>query len=175
VVAIRTAVEILAGAYVWPDWLSPQLSAELNRIGEEEVRIRYAIQHGDLHGGNLLVGANGHPILIDFGRTGESIAGWDAAALELSLLFHPDRPDIAWPTRDHVAHFMNFPAYVASCPYGTSLERLRQWGYEASGSERSFAAVSLAYCRWQAGFATVDHERLEGVVNALVEVLRPRV
>jgi len=89
-------------------------------IEKRAVTIRWCTQHGDFHPGNVLVGRDYTPTLIDFGRVGRAPASLDPLTLELSLLFHPDFRTFLgnWPTKDSLEHWSNVKQYVADCPCG---------------------------------------------------------
>jgi len=52
------------------------------------VQARICVQHGDLHGLNVLVGAMNAPLLIDFAEVRHGPAATDPVILELSAIFH---------------------------------------------------------------------------------------
>ncbi len=77
---------------------------------DREIQARWACSHGDLHGCNILVSLH-DTALIDYGDVGEGPASLDPVTLELSLLFHPDAP--------------NMPGRMAFCRAGDSMGRSR--------------------------------------------------
>ena len=56
------------------------------RMLEETIDGTFSTIHGDLHPGNILIGANDSALLIDFARTREGHTIFDWATLEMSLL-----------------------------------------------------------------------------------------
>jgi CheY-like chemotaxis protein len=62
---------------------------DLGWVGEfekAEIQTRWCCTHGDMHGENVLVSANGSAVIIDYGDVGEATASLDPITLELSLL-----------------------------------------------------------------------------------------
>ena len=92
----------LRSARVFDDQLTTYEVA-LERLGWREVEaieveMNMSVQHGDLHGRNLLVDDEGLPLIIDYGDVGEGPALLDPVTLELSLLLHDEHPDLGgWP------------------------------------------------------------------------------
>ena len=84
-----------------------------------EVQSRWACVHGDLHGCNILVAADGTIVLIDYGDVGEGPASLDPVTLELSLLFHPEAAGAAggWPSVEQARAWGALDAYVVDCPF----------------------------------------------------------
>ena len=68
--------ELVAVVNVWPDRLAQPDMAELPGYP----------QHGDLHARNILISANGRPVLIDWARYGPWPMAYDVQRLELQLL-----------------------------------------------------------------------------------------
>lgn len=90
---VALSVGALRQEFVADDRIEPY-SETLSGIGLDRVEVVVVellefLQHGDLHGANLLVKPNGEPFLIDFGRTGVHPGPLDPVLLELSLMFHP--------------------------------------------------------------------------------------
>ncbi len=56
-------------------------------LEEVEVRVRLSVQHGDLHGGNILVTDSGDPVIIDYGEIGEFVCCLDRLFSSLATTF----------------------------------------------------------------------------------------
>src|SRR5207253_9629204 len=71
-------------------------------------------QHGDLHGANVIVNAQSHPYMIDFGRVGTYTAATDPITLELSFIFHPAGRAAAggWPSPDQADRWADPHAFA---------------------------------------------------------------
>ena len=87
---------------------SSLLDAE--RTEAKEIECLQAVQHGDLHGSNVLCRSDGTALVVDFGSMTRTAVCLDAVVLELSLLFHPDSPlqGLRWPSLEQ-AHSMVGP------------------------------------------------------------------
>lgn len=116
---------------------------ELVALEGIELSLPMALAHGDLHGENILVDSRGLPVLIDFGDAGWCAPGLDPITLEMSLLFHSEKPvrglsqmtveqAAKWGDVDYFAAVAGAPEFVRAC---------RQWALEAGGE----AAYGTAY------------------------------
>ena len=65
--------------------LEPQVRA----LDSKTVRAHWCLQHGDLHGKNVLVDMDAHPVLIDYADVRTTTGCLDPVTLELSTVFHP--------------------------------------------------------------------------------------
>lgn len=112
-----------------------------------EIQSRWACVHGDLHGCNILVAAEGAIVLIDYGDVGEGPASLDPVTLELSLLFHPDaaRPAEGWPTVEQAKAWGALDAYVVDCPFPEFVRGCRRWALNVGAGSRDVAASAYSY------------------------------
>ena len=112
-------------------------AADLDEIGwrgVEAVRLTMsqAVQHGDLHGRNVLIDVEGRPLIIDYGDVGLSSALLDAVTLELSLLFHSEHPDRGgWPTLGQAHNWFHLEEYVRESPVREIVIACREWALSA--------------------------------------------
>jgi len=92
----------------------------------------YSVQHGDLHGENVLVGTGGNILLIDFGDVGVSPIVLDPLTLEFSLLFHSDSPTLGsgWPTVAQAERWWDVDSYLENCPVPDFVVACRAWSLE---------------------------------------------
>jgi hypothetical protein len=147
---------------------------ELERL---EIEVRSCIQHGDLHGANLLVDRGGNPKLIDFGRTGRGPACLDALTLELSLVFHPRGRDMClpWPSVEQVAQWPELDAYVQECPCEAFVRRARSWALTVCGSAEEVLATAYALGCRQLLFEDTDSDKAVVLIRACAShLLRER-
>ena len=66
------------------------------RVEERTLDATEVVQHGDLHGLNVLVDSVGTPLLIDFADVGPHIGADDPVNLELSFIFHSQSREQGW-------------------------------------------------------------------------------
>lgn len=136
-----------------------------------EIQTRWACVHGDLHGCNVLVSADGAIILIDYGNVGEGPASLDPVTLELSLLFHPEVAGVAgqWPSSDQARAWGDLDAYLVDCPFPEFLRECRQWAHRVAAGNRDVAASAYSYLVRQLKYDDTNKELavalLEGVRN----------
>ena len=134
-----------------------------------EIQSRWACVHGDLHGCNILVSADGTIVLIDYGDVGEGPASLDPVTLELSLLFHPDAAGAAgaWPTVDQAKSWGELDIYLVDCPFPEFVRECRAWALRVGAGNRDVAASAYSYLIRQLKYEDTNKERalalLEGV------------
>lgn len=125
------------------------------------IQVRWASQHGDLHGANVLVDASARPVLIDYGRTGPAPLTVDPLTLELSPLFHASSPvqDSAWPSISRLGEWDNLTDYLRDCPFPEFVRATRAWtkSVRAGGREEYSTLNALALRNLQ--YPDVDHDR----------------
>lgn len=137
--------------------MEPELAG---RLQPRLIQVVRAVQHGDLHLGNALMGQSGDPVLIDYGRTGQKLAAYDAVTLELSLAFHPDGRAIAgaWPTVDQASVFDELNEYLVDCPFPDFVRRCRTWAFDVANGDREVYACVLSYAARQLRFDDTNHD-----------------
>jgi CheY-like chemotaxis protein len=137
------------------------------------IHCRRGPQHGDLHGGNVLVRGDGEPVLIDFGALRRGPVALDAITLELSLLFHPDSPvrDSEWPDPATADRWFDLERYVAHSPCAAVVRACREWAYASAASDREIAAVVYAYAVRQLKFSDTDHQLALALARAAANEL----
>jgi len=99
---------------------------------EQEVEVQIALQHGDLHGQNILVDAGESPLLIDFGDVREALSVLDAVTLEFSWVFHSGSPlkDDSWPTLEQAECWHDLETYLRGCPVPDSIRACRDYAHD---------------------------------------------
>lgn len=138
-------------------------------LENREIQSRWACIHGDLHGCNVLVSADGAINLIDYGDVGEGPASLDPATLELSLLFHPVVAGAAgaWPSTDQAKAWGDLDAYLVDCPFPEFIGECRNWALRVAAGNRDVAASAYSYLVRQFKYEDTNKELaaalLEGV------------
>jgi len=111
-----------------------------------EIQTLWACIHGDLHGANALLSKDGRAVLIDYGDVGDGTVSLDPNTLELSLLFHPDGPDMGdWPSLDQAKHWGSPDAYLQGCPAEEFVRECRRWANDVAAGPREIAASAYSY------------------------------
>ena len=67
---------------------------EVERAEGMIISVREFVQHGDLHGLNVLVDGRGQPLIIDYGDLGQHPGSLDPVTLEMSFVFHAEHPEV---------------------------------------------------------------------------------
>jgi CheY-like chemotaxis protein len=150
---------------IQPGWL------EAERISLQTCRCPV---HGDLHGGNVLVDAEGHPVLIDFGRCGTGDAALDPVTLELSLLFHPGADDLRhdWATPERASHWSDLDEYAIGSPLEAFIRACREWAHEVAAGRREINANAYGYAVRQLQYADTNQALAVAVANSATQDLR---
>jgi CheY-like chemotaxis protein len=121
----------------------------------------WCVVHGDLHGENALVAADGAPVLIDYGDCDPGPRSLDPVSLEFSLLFHPKSPLVngAWPNDEQARRWFDLDAYLQDCPVPVFVRATRVWASAAAAGQRELAATTYAYLVRQLRFSTTNGNR----------------
>lgn len=139
-----------------------------------QIQTRWCCGHGDLHGENMLVRADGSTVLIDYGDVGEGTASLDPITLELSLLFHVNGPLRgagvgfgAWPTREQAAAWGSIDFYVAGCPAEAFVRACRAWAHRSAAGQREMAATAYSYLVRQLKYDDTNKELALALLNGV--------
>lgn len=147
-------------------YLSDEVAAELARIyGFDDLEslerrplsVQISCTHGDLHGANVLVGADDKPSLIDYGDVGDGCSVVDPLTLELCLFSHPLGvacrggwlPDFSVPWENTAA---------ASSPIGDFIVAARTWTHAAAFGDQDVFANGYGYCFKQLKYPDTDKD-----------------
>jgi CheY-like chemotaxis protein len=126
---------------------------------QRRVQTRWSCVHGDLHGGNILVNGDGVPVLIDYGDVKEGPAAIDPITLELSVLFHPDRPkNVTWPSAEQARAWGDVSAYTQQCPFAEFIKACRAWSDRVGVGPREISASAYGYLLRQLKYPDTDKE-----------------
>jgi hypothetical protein len=126
---------------------SGPLEEKIGDLDELEISTSSCIQHGDLHGENILVDRAGKPVLIDYAKTANACGCLDAITLELSAVFHPGAQAGrgAWPSLTQMSSWADLDSYLVGCPYPEFIRTARNWAVSVAESQQEIEAVALAY------------------------------
>lgn len=153
-------------------WISEKLDGlDFRKYERKSVDVNLGIQHGDLHLGNILVGPNVDPYLIDFARTSDQMSMTvDPITLELSLLFHPGGTEICggWPTPETAQNWEDLDSYLKGCPFPNYIKEARQLSIGRARSKDEYLAVCYAYCVRQLRYE-VNKELATLIIKSILE------
>lgn len=152
---VQIADEILA------PFSSALQTSPWRQIEERSIEVTETLQHGDLHGFNILVRADGQPLLIDFGRTGSSSCCLDPIVLELSVFFHEQSPfkDEPWPALEQCENWPDLDAFVAGALLEDFIRDVRSWTLEVAPSEELVYATAYCHSLRQLKYPDTDKAR----------------
>ena len=156
-------------------FLDPDEVRELRRIEQAIVDSSSCMQHGDLHGLNVLVDSRSEPVVIDYGDVKRANPALDPAALELSAIFHPDAQVArrGWPDEDTIRRFLELDVYLADCPYPSFVKACRAWAEQARTSEPEWLASAWAYAARQLKYQNPTDHLARVLMEAAGKALAP--
>lgn len=173
VVTRLVGIEELVEPLVTLDFLQEQL-AEMGVAGPRtslSILSERSLQHGDLHGGNVLV-KDQHPALIDFGKRATASRLLDPVTLMLSMWLHPDG---MWFTSTTASDepVAAIRAIIDRAPDELSNESLRavaRWVVAIEPDPRELWSICLGYAVRQLWYETAQNEaaaeRIAAIANA---------
>ena len=103
------------------------------------------IQHGDLHGKNILVSEEYSPIIIDYGDIKEASSVLDIVTLELSPYFHPATSGKVSPPIELFENWFDEDIHLSLSPFPKVSEFLREWKNNNSFMAREYIVTVYAY------------------------------
>lgn len=164
---VRTIDAVMSS--ISPDHLSPD---EVARVEMLEVDGPVGLQHGDLHGENVLVDPDVNPLLIDFGDVGRLPVGLDPLVLESSLVFHPRSPFLSsgWPTDDQLENWSDLDSFVVGCPGPAFVRACRTW-QRALIDDRVADAILWSHAARQLKYGVVAPQRLAVILRGVAQRL----
>lgn len=150
--------------------LAGDLARRIRALDGVSILGRECLQHGDLHGKNVLVNNEGAPMLIDYADFGHTIGVLDPVTAELSAVFHPGAADARgdWPTAHRMSEYFDLEAYLDGCPFPDYVRSCRAW-QQAVGGKHEIAAVVLAYALRQLRYDDTDQELGSALIEAALE------
>jgi len=135
---------------ICPDHKFEKLTKIRQRLGLDEfekkiLNANYSIQHADLHGLNILVSEELHPIIIDYGDIKLAPSVLDIVTLELSPYFHPHLREHKAPEMELFENWFNNDNFLSMAPFPKVSKFLREWKAENYFLEREYVATVYAY------------------------------
>jgi hypothetical protein len=172
-VSIQAIVEEIAGNQGLAKLLELAIPG-MEEVLSGQVDCFRSIQHGDLHGANVLCKPDGSDVcIIDYGDVGEFVATFDIVTLELSVFFHPassSRVEVQ-TLKLLAAHWFD-DARMEAGGFPRWLIDLRGWARSAALSHLEYAAVVLAYSARQLKYDDTDHDLASILIRAAATELR---
>ena len=152
-------------------WISTLGRERVTAAEANQVDLGYSIQHGDLHGLNVLVNGEGHPLIIDYGTLDWHPAALDAVTLELSYVFHEQHPSLgSWPSVEQASSWFDLDRYSADSPVAEIVHSCREWA-ESVASKRDLAAIVFAHAARQLKYPDTTKSLALAVAQAAMTVL----
>jgi CheY-like chemotaxis protein len=152
------------------------------RIASEEIRderdvtiiVRSSMSHGDLHGLNILVTADGQPTLIDYGEVRRANAALDPVTLELSAVFHPTMEGAfgGWPSEAQCRNWFDLNAYCQGSPIADFVSTCRSWATAVAAGEAEIRATAYAYGLRQMKYDNPSRRCAVALAEGAIDALR---
>jgi CheY-like chemotaxis protein len=158
---VQTTVGAIRSRYVADEQAAELATAfglgDLANLESRPLSAQRSCTHGDLHGGNVLIGPADRPSLIDFGDVGETWSAIDPITLELCLFSHPSgvkacngwKPDFSIP-------WERTSDYAAASPAPEFIQAVRRWSHEAAFGDLDVLANAYSYCLRQLKYPDTD-------------------
>jgi CheY-like chemotaxis protein len=146
---------------------------EIDRVEAMPCHANACVQHGDLHGENILVSDSNRAIVIDFGSVFDAWASLDPITLELSSVFHPAGAKVrgSWPTHEQAGDWADLESYLKGCPIEKFIRACREWAWAMSNGDREFYATSYSYALRQLQYGDVDSDLAKAVATGVAAKL----
>lgn len=143
------------------------LGLDFSAVEEKQVKINRCVLHSDLHGSNVLIAEDGHPLLIDFASVAEGPASIDPVLLEMSLVFHPYGRQVL-PSGDELLErdWTDTDGYCAILPAPDIGAFCREWAHETAGSEGEILAVAYGWALRQLMYPESNHPLARRIILA---------
>ena len=155
----------------WRDELGGE---RVERLESLPLSLNRSIQHGDLHGRNVLVDATGSPLIIDYDDLGEHPVGLDPVTLEMSFVFHSDHPDLdGWPSVEQASQWFDLTEYARGSSLGEVITACRQWAL-SEATRKELAAVVYVHAVRQLKYSDTEKPLALAIARAAMAELLDR-
>lgn len=145
---------------------------DISEVERLEIQVAECVQHGDLHGGNVLFDDRGNPMIIDYPDTGRTLASLDPIALELSTIFHKHAPDRrGWPSMAQARFWPDIASFSEGASFVGYLLACRDWALGVAGSEQEVCAVGYAYAMRQLKYEDTDKDLAREIIAGCIAAL----
>jgi CheY-like chemotaxis protein len=141
----------------------------IDEFEQKSLRVTMTIQHGDLHGKNILVSENNQPLIIDYGDIKIAPSTIDAVTLELSPFFHPSSRDKVNLIDGLAENWFDDVNYIKYCEFPLAFKTLREWARENAILRKEYAAVVYAYAVRQLTYEDTNKEFAIKLIHSAIE------
>ncbi|EHU2134087.1 response regulator [Acinetobacter baumannii] len=145
-----------------------KIGIDLDTIENTVIRSKWAIQHSDLHGKNILVSEDLNPIFIDFGDISYSPAVLDIVTLELSPYFHNDCSHHFIKDLDFFENWFNDSYHLNNSPFPEISVHLRELKRSRCFMTYDYAAVVYGYALRQLTYTDTNHDIAIKLINSAI-------
>ncbi|QUX93529.1 hypothetical protein CYL31_19900 [Marinomonas sp. A3A] len=147
-------------------------SVDFDDLEKKTIKVYQSIQHGDLHGKNILLTDTGNKaILIDYGDVKEASSLLDIVTLELSPYFHPNVAYNFIKETDYFDDWFDDDLYIKNSFFPEIASFLRQKKQTLAILNMGYVATVYAYALRQLTYDDTDHQAAIALVNAAIKKL----
>jgi len=141
---------------------------DLGIFENKSVNVNWSIQHGDLHGRNVLVSDDNQPVIIDYGGIDELPCSTDPITLELSPYFHPYF-DNKYPIAEGLVKHWYDDGYYERVVSPNVMRILRDWSDENAYLDREKLAVIYSYCVRQLTYPDTNKDMACDLIKVTID------
>ena len=174
-VSTNQSVGTIRSSYISDEQFAPwRCKLGHDRVEQVEkitIPVKNSVQHGDLHGLNVLVDTEGRPLIIDYGNLGQHPAAIDPITLELSFVFHPNHPKLyGWPNVEQAACWFDLTDYTRGSRLREVVNACREWSLSTT-TEKQLAGVVYAHAVRQLKYEETNKPLALAIAKAATTVL----
>jgi len=145
-----------------------KIGIDLDTIENKVIRSKWATQHSDLHGKNILVSEDLNPIFIDFGDIAYAPAVLDIVTLELSPYFHSDCSHYFVKDLEFFENWFNDSYHLTNSPFPEISVHLRELKKTQCFMTYDYAAVVYGYALRQLTYTDTNHEIAKKLIESAI-------
>ncbi len=155
---------------------APGIGTRFATAESNEIEMPRCPQHRDLHGSNIMVDPDGHPVLIDFAQADFGPTCLDPVTLELSFVFHPGGKALCgeWPSPDAAQVWDDCDSYVSTAPsteLAEFVKSCREWAVEVAGGYNPVLAVAYSLALKSLKYPDTDNDKLIAIAESAIRRL----
>ena len=141
---------------------------DVNTFEKNQISAYSCIQHCDLHGKNILISEDKHPIIIDYGDVNEQSSDIDIVTLELSQYFHPSIRERFSPSIELFENWFNDDYYLKNSPTPEVSNFLRDWKSDSSFMNRQYIVSVYSYAVRQLTYDGTNKNYAKALIKAAI-------
>lgn len=138
----------------------------------KKLSINSSIQHGDLHGKNILVSEEYTPIVIDYGDIKITTSVLDVVTLELSPYFHPAVAQKFKPSIELFENWFDEDKHLQLSLFPNVSKCLMEWRNNNSFMPREYTVTVYAYAVRQLTYPNTNKKFAHALIKSAISAFR---